>query len=548
MTLPADEKRIPTEIIIEPAKNGERTLRYGDLYLHSRYDPTKEARRFVDSLGLTEGDLLVLAGVGLGYAAREALARGARVLGVEADPAVKRAADLEERPSRLRVVTAGEAEARGFDGAFRELFDILSTGRVKISAGPSFPKEWGGALDWSRERTNRNLDAVTNHAKTTSAFGRMWVRNILENIPAVIESGSIAAWENRLRGRPGCVLSAGPSLEADLIILKRETEARRGLCIIATDTAFPAALRAGVVPDLVLSIDPQEYSRRHFELCPSDAPPVPLLLDGISDPGVRAAHNGPAVFFSTDHPLLRELDLFPEAALIREGGGSVATVAYRILRRLGSDPVLLIGQDLAMTDGRMYARGTCPGEGWNDSAGRFATEEVRRRREMKERNLRWVESNADGKRVSTTPALDEYRRAFERMIAEENARGHVTIHTAPQGARIEGARFMPLDEWIGRGEYPKGLKPVGDLLQGAGRSAIKREAVLSRLEMIHQHVKMAASPADPLLEPLILARLFPAIRQMDPAERQEALALALNEAKSEFISQLEAVREQVGKK
>lgn len=58
---------------LENSKNGEKTIKINNIYLHSKYDPIKEARSFVNSNLLDNIDhtgYLVL-GLGLGYHVKE---------------------------------------------------------------------------------------------------------------------------------------------------------------------------------------------------------------------------------------------------------------------------------------------------------------------------------------------------------------------------------------------------------------------------------------------------------------------------------------------
>ncbi len=69
-------------------RGGLSTLRIEGVFLHSRYDPEQEARRFVDSAELDPKRPVLVAGLGLGYHVLELLARGFQVTVAEPDRAV----------------------------------------------------------------------------------------------------------------------------------------------------------------------------------------------------------------------------------------------------------------------------------------------------------------------------------------------------------------------------------------------------------------------------------------------------------------------------
>ncbi len=69
---------------------GDPTLRVGGVYLHSRYNPRDEAKRFVDSAGLDGQRPVLVVGVGMGYHVLELASRGMDVAAVEPNSAVLR--------------------------------------------------------------------------------------------------------------------------------------------------------------------------------------------------------------------------------------------------------------------------------------------------------------------------------------------------------------------------------------------------------------------------------------------------------------------------
>jgi spore maturation protein CgeB len=112
--LPRNEK-----LHIEEGRGGALTLKAEKLYLHSRYRPEEEARRYLDSADLDPSKPMLVIGLGLGYHVRELRARGFETAVVEADPAVIRLAientDLEDG----LLIAAGDPEALAADPAFQ---------------------------------------------------------------------------------------------------------------------------------------------------------------------------------------------------------------------------------------------------------------------------------------------------------------------------------------------------------------------------------------------------------------------------------------------
>jgi hypothetical protein len=116
---------------------------------------------------------------------------------------------------------------------------------------------------------------------------------------------------------------------------------------------------AGVTPDLVLTVDPQDV-RYHFAGCDVSGS---CLVNAVT------AH--PALF---ELPARRFLTLSANGAIddwmferigespVVPGGGSVATSALSLALRWGCDPIVFVGLDLAFADGRYYVATSSDGD------------------------------------------------------------------------------------------------------------------------------------------------------------------------------------------
>lgn len=66
---------VPRDLTVMPARSGEPTAQWRDILLHSRYQPSMEAARFIDHYDVREARTIVMAGFGFGYHVRELLRR-----------------------------------------------------------------------------------------------------------------------------------------------------------------------------------------------------------------------------------------------------------------------------------------------------------------------------------------------------------------------------------------------------------------------------------------------------------------------------------------
>jgi hypothetical protein len=339
---------------------------WGFCQLHGR-DPLREARQLVDEALAARPDagLLVVVGLGLGYLldALDERQWTGRILAVEPDAQVVRQwlARRDWRAwlttGRLRVLIGpdyhGVSECRALvgDGVGEPAW---LTSPAAARTYPDTPARAAGIVERLRFDARANARARREH-------GARYLLNTLRNVEVIRRAADVDRLADLARGIPAIVVGAGPSLDAVLPVLR---EARQRAAIVAVDTALRPLLRAGIEPHLVVAVDPGEANVRHLVDLPA-CPRVHLVGEGSVDRQAWSAFEGRAFAFTVaDHhpwPWLR-------AAGIRRGRlrawGSVLTCAFDMACRLGADPIVFVGSDLAFSNGRPYARGVSYEEDW----------------------------------------------------------------------------------------------------------------------------------------------------------------------------------------
>ncbi len=313
---------------------------------------------------------------------------------------------------------------------------------------------------------------------TRFEFERTWLKNIVINsrrLPPLSgdDAGTltneedparatVGPFQNALANLPGVLIAAGPSLRDSF---ERIARLKERAFLLACDTALKPLIRAGIVPHAVLTLDAQQHTLFHFLGADGlAAAPGEILFfaDLVCHPAVlrRVEEHARAMIFSTtarvqhraDGSQVREATPGTEHAEEIHGqvgsvqsGGSVATTGFDLLRNLGCDPILLIGQDLAYTGRRIHSPGTHHQERWlaalqrDRSLPHIIESVVRKRRTFPVDGL-------DGSAVLGDYVLNLYRAWFEQSIPDVNIR---VVNLTREGARIAGAdRPADIDAFI----------------------------------------------------------------------------------------------------
>lgn len=202
---------------------------------------------------------------------------------------------------------------------------------------------------------NIALKNISADFSVQTHFGRHWHRNILENLKYFSAQKAVSLPVPN--GRTAAVIAAGPTLD---VAIKKIEKYRKNYVVIATDTAFSALVKRGIFCDVVVSIDCQNVSFRHFLHFPKKNPPLCVFDIGSPHSSIAiAAKNGAPILFSMSaHPLAVLAGQFGHFLSLESGAGTVTIAAADFARQLGFCDIELFGADFSYSRGKPYAAGT----------------------------------------------------------------------------------------------------------------------------------------------------------------------------------------------
>ncbi len=229
-----------------------------------------------------------------------------------------------------------------------------------------------------RDRLLAVLNAPFNDQVRATMAGR-WQANAEAN--AALGDPHIATLAGTDR-RDAIVVGGGPSAVAQYDWMR----ATAGRCVvIAASTAMLPLARAGIVPDYAVVLDRMPVMRKHF---PTDGSLAPLARTTLVyhvevEPAIPQGWPGPRV-------CMRDGDFTP--------GGSVIHAEIDLALQLGARTIHLVGADFCYPAPQTHMPGApLAADVAEDAAYRTL--------------------NGEGRSVPTDPALAQYQRAVEDMIA-----------------------------------------------------------------------------------------------------------------------------------
>jgi hypothetical protein len=409
---------IADSVEVLSTKTGDVTVRYGDLLIHSAYDPMKEADKFARDI--QPGSFVCLYGFGLGYHARallEKIGPKGKLLVIELNPDLLSAAmilkDQTELLSDRRLhLIFGVEEAivsKAISEQMEAWADTFNAPPEVLFHSPSFKC----IPDRFPSLTNA-LEVMLMERRFPAVLGDLENQNYLLNQEIIRQSPGINSLAGTHRGQPGILVSAGPSLDDLLPHLKRFSDTAVIGCV---DTALPILTRQGIFPHYVFTLDPQEESFRYFQenlVCP-----FKLIFTPTAHPKIMSYFQGKKfVVFKEGHSLYKNQEAQMQEKGVTQAGGSVSCLGLDSLIRLGCDPVFLAGQDCAYSGRRTYSRYSDRNLQLLDRIPQGTL--VNTHSEQAGLSKQITVDGACGSKVATSQSMFSYKRTIEQIAIQHS--------------------------------------------------------------------------------------------------------------------------------
>ncbi|MEK9628443.1 MAG: 6-hydroxymethylpterin diphosphokinase MptE-like protein [Nitrospinota bacterium] len=438
---------------ISPSNIGAPTLSYtkGDkskIYLLSKYDPLREAKRFIESLNVNHCTNFVVLGMGLGYQIEkliDSVPEHSKIFVIESNRSMARLAmesnDLVKilnysgltlifPENRKEIISCLEAEKYNFCLNGYQLIHQNSLTEVDRIEYGKIQKE----LKSFFQATNIEL-------KTQAVKSKQFYKNISQNFKNLISSPGINHLNNLFQNVPAIICSAGPSLDKNIHYLKAK---RDNYLLISVATALNCLIKNNIYPDFVLAVDPHEVST-HFFVPGNHLRDIRLVYDPVIPPGIPEFFKNKSFTYDSSINLARWFQ--------KQSGGngslgnvmSVAHAAHQLSISLGCSPIIFIGQDLSFENKRLHSKNTYFHQRRENKIERFNTMDILDGLKFKKYSDHILERmDIFNNSIKTTVAMDTYSQMFSADIRNPSK----TFNSTEGGLGIKGVGNHLLREII----------------------------------------------------------------------------------------------------
>lgn len=329
------------------------------IYLQSRYRPLEEAAHFVGQYqGAKTSSCFIFLGLGNGYIIRELMQR-TDVTYVFYEPSLSYYIYLLQNYDFSDIFAAPNVHiyVKGLNEKKILLESYLYVNEwnwhnVFLDAIPKYKSIYPDAWQWLTRLWEDSVWHAQNNYMNGIVRAEHNLENAIYNFQYIYQGDSIFRFKDILPEEvPVIVIAGGPSLEKNV---GQIMEYRDRAFIIAVDRVAGFLSKHGVVPHAYVTVD----ANKPEQLFVGDGiDKIPWFLFTTAHyRAVQKIANARLIFCSTLYDYARDLFQLAETDLSNiANGGSVATLGVTIGMYLGSRKIILVGQDLALSEGKPHA-------------------------------------------------------------------------------------------------------------------------------------------------------------------------------------------------
>lgn len=335
----------------------EYNLLVNGVEIHANNGALDEAKKITNGINnlKEKNSICVVFGLGLGYLFDEIVqnANGSVILfepNLEILKCTLEIVDMAEILAKKNVVVCSEIEdLKFYIGEFSNKLTKISVSFLTSYYNIYFEqiKEIATIVEYAHGEVAARHNTILN-------CGNLTVKNTLLNLNNIFQSNFIKDFKNKFENKPAIIVSAGPSLALNIELIKKN---QNKFVIFCVGTALRALTNSGITPDFTVIIEPYSTSGQIENL---NLENTTLIMEPYTSPDIWNLQAKNKVLFCSKYNFLNDW-LCDGIKINNENLASVGTVSYCALSSaslMGCNPIVLIGQDLAYTNGVCYAKGS----------------------------------------------------------------------------------------------------------------------------------------------------------------------------------------------
>lgn len=464
------------------------------IFLHSHIDPVAEAKRWVNKCKIQEYTAYVVVGLGLGYHLRELLQKISDSCFVYViDPLLEEPLYLQfflkwqknnswlQKSQQLQIF--GKQELFTVAGLLNKNMQNMNLNQVKVICYyPAMILPSNAYSPYLNKLTKKAESLHKADIEFSLAAGQKMFENAWDNLNVILQQTGISVLKNKFCNLPAVVVSAGPSLNKNISVLRKYKD---NVVIVASGTAIGALRKNDIVPHFLVIIDPFDLNsevlkgflhKKTVLIAPYDAPPQLIK-----------AHPGKICFYkkplrNTDEHVLSSIETYLHKTGSLLGHISVAVTAFSFAEWIGANPIAFIGQDLSFPLEAFEKENSSNLKMTHADGVKAGTYEPTRFK----KDVCWVEGFFGG----TVPTINEFRLVidFFGVLFKARKKTRLIFNATEGGAYLSGAIHKSLEE-VAKENFRKPIPFDNQLQDYLKNIECNYQALIEELQEVQQQAK-----------------------------------------------------------
>lgn len=342
------------------AVSGDVNLSYNGICIHDSNNPQLEATNAFNKINLgTSSSITIIVGLGLGYLFKRGyLSSKGKIIIYEPNLDILRftleVVDFSTEFSDERVILANsQTELIYFLNEIYAYKDKL--GICALASAYNFYKD---DIDYFKNHFSEIKTQLESNYTCLFSKSYSWLIEGLKNLKNYKTCFNIDALNGKFKGKPAIIVSSGPSLEKNIEVFKQY---KNKAIIFCAGNAYKTLKKNNIKPDFLVFIDNFDTTRFYKD---SDVSDINVINQSIaSNLNLQPNWKNKFIFYSNNDTISRWIgDIGKFDTSEYENKGTVSYCAMYSAFKAGCSSIILIGQDLAYTDGECYSKSSSHGE------------------------------------------------------------------------------------------------------------------------------------------------------------------------------------------
>lgn len=395
-------------------------------YLHSRITPSKESVLLKSRIDQITQDTVIVFGSGLGYSLEpiQSNIHIHRVIIIERLTGIENHINkLFTRSGNCEYLYLSGLESDALEKKLTDIIDLTEISSIAFIDHPASLRLFPDYYSHARDAVDRVINNKAGNAATLKSFSALYLKNAFKNIACSPLMSPVSSLAGLWKGFSCVVVSSAPSIDYYINLIKKYESK---VMILAVDSAYPICRAHDILPDAVITVDPQPWTEEHLiHIDPS----IPVISSVTSH--FRRSHES---FLSLNsHPLSQIFEhFFPATGSVDSHTGTVAGDAIEAASLLGAKRIYLAGLDFSFPDHLIYSKDSA----YNHRYSFLLNDRLNSSENSHEKYIRRSSSTTQIDGIRTRKSFIQYRDAVSSMLKDKH--NIEFIHLSKGGISIPG--------------------------------------------------------------------------------------------------------------